>query len=99
MGANVCADGNTNGVPNVPTERVSNIRPVEEELIAPFVSGRRNWTELFRAVFKEEFPGEVHNIDRMVLISLGRLRRGYVPVCVMNRYRADVAFHAHSHHK
>lgn len=99
MGANVCADGNTNGVPNVPTERVSNIRDVEEEMIAPYVAGRRNWTELLRDVFREEYKGEAHNFDRMILIALGRIRNGYVPTCVMNRYRANVAFHERSHHK
>ncbi len=99
MGANVCADGNTNGMPNVPTERVSNIRDVEEELIAPYVRGRRNWTELLRSVFREEYKDEMHNIDRMVLVGLGRIKNGYVPRCVMDKYREQQALHEHLRNK
>lgn len=101
MGANLFADGNTNGVPNVPTEQVSksNIRKVEEELITAYAAGKPDWPELLERVFREEFKNETHHIEKMVMIGLIRVGRGFVPTCVMNKYRAQMAFHARSHHK
>lgn len=93
MGANPGADGNTTGFRHPRTEFVRNIRAIEDELIHKHVLGQRNWEEILRTVFREEYPYDDAHLDAMVQTGMKRIEQGYVPSCVMERYHEYRAFH------
>ncbi len=86
------ADGNSMAPVMPVTERVENVENLGKKLLMPFVQGRRTWEELFRAVFAEEYPHQQQYLDQMVAVSLRQIDNGYVPVCVMDRYRGEIAY-------
>lgn len=90
------ADGNTMAVQYPRTEYVGNVRAIERELIHECIPGERNWEELLRSVFLEKYPKLHARIDVLVQVSMRRIKRGYVPACVMERFHEHRAFHKRS---
>lgn len=96
------SDGNTMGVQMPATQYVADIDVLKEELIFRHIPGQRNWEELLRAVFAEEYaesPVLLGHMDRMVAASVKRIEQGYVPTCVIKRYDENRAFHRRALHR
>lgn len=96
------SDGNTTSVRMPATQYVADIRAVEQELIYERIPGKRNWEEVLRAIFTEEYadhPELLGHMDQMVAASMKRIEKGYMPICVVKRYHENLAFHQRALHR
>lgn len=88
------ADGNTLGVRMPPTERVDNLKKVENLLLrSSCLRGPLTWEEFLRGIFTKQYPNDPAQLDRAVRVSASRVRQGYLPTCVMDEYREAERFH------
>jgi hypothetical protein len=94
MGGNVGADGMTCGVQMLNTERVPNVKEVEDALIFSEIDGRRSWEQVLRGIIAEVYKYKGTQLDQMVHLSLLALKNNRVPICVMDRYRYDQRFNS-----
>ncbi len=96
------SDGNTMSVRMPATQHVANIGAIENEMLHRYIPGKRNWEELLRTVFTEEYadrPEFLKRMDQMIAVSMRRIENGYVPNCVMKQYHEALAFHRRALHR
>lgn len=85
------ADGNTLAVSLPPTVLVTNTEEIEEILIFPHIEGKRNWEEILRDVFRDDYPSRL--LDSVVLRCVQRIREGYIPTRILQRAAEVQHFH------
>ncbi len=97
MGGNPGAVGNglSHGLQLPPTEFVADVRKIERAMLFSQIPGQRNWEDVLGAAFKADYPNP-QDLATVVAKSVERIRKKFVPIRIMDRYREDERqnFHA-----
>ena len=88
------ADGMTCSIQMPDTERVQDIKSVESMLVFSQIEGQRNWEQVFRVAMIDRYSGRAGQLNEVVRMCIQAMKNGYLPVCVMDKYREANCFNA-----